>query len=936
MQKTFLLLGCLLATNFSSFAQNVWHKRLPSIPFNADYTHLSTDGEAYFLHSHRDFFQMDKLGAVTGHFDQAQPIFIFRYWTSVIKKYSPVTGHPYFLVAWRQGSTSTTYTLEEYRPGVGFVNQFVCADSLGSIGSGPRLSVVETSDSTIVVFGRQFYRKLKYAQTTGFSEEWVRPLNAPVKTALWHNNLLILANEANAVMALDESGNQVWSQNHPAIFRALKVLSDGFIGCGRSADNKAVLMKLDFNGSEIWKRETSDHEYWDVVPTAGGGYAVTGVSEFSDIILATTTSDGTQIWKKEYGNGTGVNVLQDDDGGYVLAGRGMGPNNFKLIKTNGEGHTTDPEEVFIANRRLKTNGIQATLAASPSLFFDGSDATLISPADSAAAILSFAPWIGGLDDNDNLHIAAADYAPVNDRDYEPGLTNGKKPDLDQVWKISREEIADLRRDFGMDQILDAPVPFDLLTWPAKGNPHLLFNLDFTPVGTDPSLFPAPFEDANGDGIYNIYNGDYPLIKGDQMAWWMLTDSVEHKRTNGRVIGVDLLISAYTFDCPQNGSVDKSLFVDFEVINRSATNYHDTYMGFFTDFDLGCYHDDYLGTMPDANAFYVYNQDALDTDCNPGIPGFGEEIPVQTAAFLNQSLDRSMYFNNGSVGNSLPGTQEPDLPIEFYHYLQSKWKDGTTLTTGGVGYNLGSTNFTNHVFPDNPPDPNGWSMCSENLTGIADRRMISSHGPINFAAGNTFKITVAFTLHPDIAHPCPDVFSLVKPAVEQIKQWNDDGALVATTNLPEVVNLPSGQSILLDASVPANASYLWSSGATTPSITVTQAGEYTVTVTPATGCPIVENVLVQLATSVQQPAFLPTWKIQPNPAGDFVLADCPECGHENLDFVLRNAQGAALRHWQEQKHPARLEMRDLPSGFYWLEMWQEGRFLGSKKLVLTGN
>ena len=932
MKKIFNLSFFLLGIICSLTAQNIWHKVAPSLSSSANFCRFSTYDGQYLLSSNREFVQMDGLGWVTGYYKETSfgPT---SFWTSVVKKETAPAGHPYFWVVRRSNPTSTSdYVASAFLPGTGFVKEQTFADNLGA-PTQARPVIVELNDSVFVAFGVEFARKIKYSESTGFTEEWAKPLNLVTTAAFKHGNQFVVADGSGIVASFDENMDFLWAQSHPVEFRSLKATAGGFIGCGKmTSGGGAVVIKLDDTGGEIWRKTTTDKVYLDIAGAADGGFALTGESDSSKMILARTNFEGTQLWKQEYGKGVAFSVLQTQDGGFIVAGRETSPTTFHLIKTDAAGITSPAEEVFFNNRRVETKGVQATFEPSPSLFLTGNDATLISPADSAATILSFAPWIGGLDESNSLHIAAADYGFAGDIDYQSGLTNGKKRELNQVWKTSRDEIANLRRDFETDQNLDASVPFDLLTWPAKGNPHLRYNLDFTPVETDPALFPAPFVDANGDGIYNVYDGDYPLIKGDQMAWWMLTDSVEHKRTNGKVVGVDLLISAYALECPQNGSVDRSLFVDFEVINRSATNYHDTYLGFFTDPDLGCYVDDYFGAMPNNNTAYIYNVDNFDENCN-GVQGFGDKIPVQTISFINRSLDRLMYFTNSGVSDPPPGMAEPDLPIEFFNYLRGKWKDGTSLTTGGSGYDPNSTNYTDYVFPDNPSDPQGWSMCTENWP-FADRRMITSHGPFNFSAGDTFHISVAFTFHPDIPHPCPDVFGFVKPTVEQISQWKNDGALDASVGLPEVVNLPPGQSVLLDATVPG-ASYSWSTGATTPSINTTQPGEYSVTVTAATGCQIVENVLVQLGTSTNQPAAAPAWKMQPNPAKDFVFVECAECVGGDLKAVLRNAQGTSLVNLHGLNRQFRLDTLGLQAGFYWLELWQKGQFLGSKKVMLAG-
>jgi hypothetical protein len=61
-----------------------------------------------------------------------------------------------------------------------------------------------------------------------------------------------------------------------------------------------------------------------------------------------------------------------------------------------------------------------------------------------------------------------------------------------------------------------------------------------------------------------------------------------------------------------------------------------------------------------------------------------------------------------------------------------------------------------------------------------------------------------------------------------------GALMPSVSLPSNAVLCAGSSTLLDAG-PGYSSYLWSTGATTQSISVTTAGAYSVTATDALGC-----------------------------------------------------------------------------------------------------
>jgi hypothetical protein len=341
-------------------------------------------------------------------------------------------------------------------------------------------------------------------------------------------------------------------------------------------------------------------------------------------------------------------------------------------------------------------------------------------------------------------------------------------------------------------------------------------------------------------------------------------------------------------------------------------------------------------MPETNTFYVYNEDAVDgspgSECAGGIATFQENVPVECATFLNKSLDHLIYYNQDGQGGSGPGAGDPSVPLEYYTYLKGSWDE--PLTYGGTGYNPDDPNAipVNHAFSDNPADPQGWSMCSEMMSSF-DQVILSSHGPFNLMAGDTFSLRMVFSHHPDIPHPCPDIFGLVKPAIQQIQQWHDDGTLDAPLDLGGVLVLPPGQSVSLDATLPNATAYEWSNGASSSAVSVNMAGEYTVSVTRASGCVATETVLVQAASAVQTPAPAPEWHLQPNPARDVLNIVLAELQPETT-LRLLNAQGQTVAVQSFQNERIALPVAHLPAGLYWVELLQDGRRVGSRKVVVA--
>ncbi|MDX1911401.1 MAG: T9SS type A sorting domain-containing protein, partial [Saprospiraceae bacterium] len=745
------------------------------------------------------------------------------------------------------------------------------------------------------------------------------------------------------LMAFDLNGNALWSKDYQNIyaFRGMQARADGFLACGSNNNAKGVLLAFDETGNLQWERKPGDDGYNSLIENADGSIVATGIHISGRAALTKINAAGQLLWRRIYEAGHGGKLLPAIDGGYIFMAHSIGsPANAYVVKTNDLGETDELDENIAVSgqRELSNGGFRLKQLPSSALFFDLDGGSFEIPADSMTYLFfSHSPWIGAVDGGGNLHLSAGQFGETNfPSDYQTGIINSPSRDFNRLWAITRAEIDALQRDFEEDGVLDNTPGYDVLTWPAKGNPYFSINFDFTRTGTHPDSLPAPFVDRNGDGRYHVYDGDYPVLKGDRMLWWVMNDNQQHELSNGQPLRVDIMLTVFAYDCAENPLVQQSVFAEYQVINRSAESYHHSYFGFNTFAELGCGEDDYIGSTPDAQSFFVYNADGFDgqsgTGCFSGSPSFGAQIPVESVTFLDQSLNHLLYFSTHLPGG--PGSSDPIVPSEYYNYLQGRWRDNVPLTYGGTGYNPDDPNAVpvNHVFPDNPADPQGWSMCSEQLP-ISDRRLVSSNGPFVFGAGDTFTLRLAFSFHPDIPHPCPDVFGLVKPGILDIRQWHDDGTLDATLDLGSVQLLPPGQSIALDATLPHATAYEWSNGAITPSISVNMPGEYTVSVTRASGCVSTETVLVKSASGAQAPEETIEWSVQPNPARDVLNIVLPALP-ENASVRMFNAQGQTVMLRRLETTQMSLQVAHLPAGLYWVELFQDGWKGGSRKVVVT--
>lgn len=936
MKKYTLLLGLIFGYTFV-IAQMVWNKKLPISGNGAALVLGSSriNGSNILVSSGKQFLELDYDGAIIGLQDGAQ-LFSNPLSNYLQKRTDPVSDNSFFLMGWRN-IVNTPYHLAYFKPNEGGWQPFLTF-GMGEVGnSGSRgPAVLELNDTSLLVFTQSFVRKIACPRDTLWIE-WKKPITLAAlsfpNAAIEHNGVSFFVTTMGEVSAVNSEGFQIWLRTYSAYtFRGVAKFGADLVACGTDTSGHAVLVKLDSDGQLLWEKTFSENLEFNALTVAqDGNLVVTGKSVDGNIPLLKITQNGDLLWRKTYQKGFGGTILETLDGGYFLTAGGN-QGGFYGIKTNALGETSalDNLELF-RNRNLNNGGFSLTQAPTSSLFLNGA---LQIPADSSTTTLyAHSPWLAGLDDGNNLHLSASTNGEVFGSDYKLGPSFGVSKDFSRLWSITRKDIAMIRRDFATDSSIDNPVPFDLLSWPAKGNPNFRQNLDFTAVSSNPDSLPAPFIDVNGDGRYNVYDGDYPQIKGDQMLFWVISDSTAIN-VPGRVpLGVDILISVFAFDCPQNQGILQSAFAEYQIINRSGQPYTQSYIGFVTDPDLGCPDDDYLGTIPDANSSFVYNEDGIDGQSDSlclGIGTFKATIPVQSITMLSHSLDHSMYYNRTGPA----GVTDPTSPIEYYRYLQSLWRDGTPVTHGGTGYNPSNPGGTisNYIFPDNPNDPLGWSMCTT-LPPISDRRLVNSHGPFTFAEDDTFSMKLAFTFHPNIPHPCPDIIGLVKPTIHQIQQWQDDGTLYEHLDLGGVLTLLPGQLLLLNATQQnPETTYAWSTGQNTPSIVVNQIGEYTVTVTPASGCAYTETVLVKAATGISSP-ILPEWKVQPNPAHD-LLKIIFESAKTPITAILRNAQGQLVATKSSGNNSLEISVVNLPHGLYWAELWHDSQFLGSRKVVVA--
>jgi hypothetical protein len=324
----------------------------------------------------------------------------------------------------------------------------------------------------------------------------------------------------------------------------------------------------------------------------------------------------------------------------------------------------------------------------------------------ATSLFSGSLWIGGLDINNQLKLAAIRYRQVGN-DYWPGplTTDGTAavdPETcakyDQHYPITRLEVDEFIGYWASDnRAVDYPgysPPKSIQDWPAHGD-----------VAQLQSYYLAPFRDLNGNGEYDWESGDYPyydienelcpinfagdpnyipartleedlteykvpligsilvdqVIKGDQTLWWIFNDKGNtHTETQGSPIGMEVRAQAFAF--ATNDEINNMTFYSYEVINRSTFELTQTYFCPWVDTDLGYAWDDYVGCDVLRGLGYCYNGVAIDGSGEP--EAYGDQPPaIGVDFFQGPYIDPDEFDNPGFTGDCNLIGQGPNFAVD---------------------------------------------------------------------------------------------------------------------------------------------------------------------------------------------------------------------------------------------------------------------------------
>lgn len=421
---------------------------------------------------------------------------------------------------------------------------------------------------------------------------------------------------------------------------------------------------------------------------------------------------------------------------------------------------------------LDINKVSAPILNRGDMFWDLQMRGYEVPKGSGKAVfMGQALWLGGVT-NGTLRIAAQTYRQ-NGSDYWPGplstgtatTTAATQQQYDRIWKINKSAIDEFKQ---MWSDPNYSIPAEILSWPAHGD-----------VSKGQAANLAPFVNVGGDPQrYEPQAGDYPLIKGDQMLYWIFNDKGGlHTETQGAPLGVEVHGSAYAFNCDRIGDNDSNAvlnyttFYHFEVFNRGNELIDSFKVGLWSDIDIGNYADDYIGCNPKKNYAFGINGDNMDESEF----GYGANPPAVATVLLgglNTPTGRSGLTNYQYYNNDFSMIGNPAQAAHYWGYMNSTWKDGSHVTYGGNG--KGGSDPSTFMYPG-PDDPSGRPVWTEASVGNVpgDRRGLITTGTVTLPPGGSNEVdyAVVYTRLSSVPGTWPDaLLSRLDEDVTRVQRW----------------------------------------------------------------------------------------------------------------------------------------------------------------------
>ena len=267
----------------------------------------------------------------------------------------------------------------------------------------------------------------------------------------------------------------------------------------------------------------------------------------------------------------------------------------------------------------------------------------------------------------------------------------------------------------------------------------------------------------------------PALLGDETFWSVYNDldTAAHSLGLGNrfgtlALGAEVRQTVWGFN--QGDVLGNTIFIRFNIINRSANTWTDAHFSIWSDIDIGNASDDVVGVDIIRDMGYSFNGDNNDDG------QYGTQPPAVGFIMLDGAFQKPIRSFASYTSGGDPILGDPNTAVQLYNYQQGLRRDGSVYLDPTTGV---STPFP---FNGDPVAGTGWIDSNP-----GDRRILLTSGPKTAAPGDTVTITVALTVAQG-----PDRLSsvaLLKNNAEEIRSFYKlvyrSGTTFAATSLKDI-------------------------------------------------------------------------------------------------------------------------------------------------------
>jgi len=398
--------------------------------------------------------------------------------------------------------------------------------------------------------------------------------------------------------------------------------------------------------------------------------------------------------------------------------------------------------------------------------------------------------------------------------------------------------------------------------------------------------------ADGPVVGNLSAGEYSVTISDNYGCWVSASTIIPSSS-----AIDINAEVQQASCgTNNGSISLNI--------SPATDYDITWSTGSSVATLnGLAPNNYIVTVTDANDC---SNSAAYTIVDLGLPVITIDTIVPAACGPN----------SGAIGVSVSGGQ---APYTFFTPFESNNSLATNLSAGTYSVLVSDANncVAENVLVEVPfvPSPTIELIAVDAECGSANGAVLVSIDnatpPLSYNWSNGFDSIGITDLLPDTytvtitdAYECAYVYSV------------EVGELPPpSVNLGDDLIIDANESFILDATND-NATYLWSTGDTTPNISIMGANTYSVTVTSG-ACVAIDSVTVAF-TALPATTLAKVLEVYPNPVKQqLFITFKPSNIHRFEKLIVTDINGCNI--YQSNTFTPVIEVKDWPVGVYILHM-----------------